>query len=104
MNTSGIRVVEFNVLVLPDEVKETTKGGLYLPDTTKEKDEFGRMEGVMVAASPVAFDYAEWPDPAQKPKVGDRVMFARYSATEVKGADGRKYWMMKDKSIAGVIE
>ena len=104
MNTSGIRPVEYNCLVLPDEVKEQTAGGLFIPQSKKEKDEFARMEGVLVAASPVAFDYAEWPDPADKPKVGDRVVFARYQATEITGKDGRKYWLLKDKAIAGVME
>jgi chaperonin GroES len=104
MNNSGIRPVEYNCLVLPDEVQEKTAGGLILPETTKEKDEFGRMEGELVAVSPLAFTYGEWPDPSAMPKIGDRVMFARYQGTEVKGKDGRKYWLMKDKAIAGVME
>ncbi len=103
MNKSGILPVEFNVLVQPDPVKEKTAGGLLLPETTIERDEFGRTEGVMVAASPLAFTYAEWPDDAMKPKVGDRVVFPRYQAVTMKGRDGVDYWMMKDKAICGVM-
>ena len=103
MNGSGIRPVEYNVLVKPVEVEQKTKGGLLLPETKIEKDEFARTEGVMVAASPLAFNYAEWPD-GTKPQVGNRVIFSRYQADEVRGSDGGKYWLMKDKAIAGVIE
>ena len=102
MNTSGILPTEYNVLVRPDVVPEKTAGGLHLPDLVKEKDEFGRTEGEMVAVSPLAFTYAEWPEGSLKPKVGDRVIFSRYSATEIKGDDGVKYWIMKDTAIAGM--
>jgi chaperonin GroES len=104
MNTSGIKPKEYNVLVKPDDVEKKTKGGIILADSTVEKEEFGRMEGVMVAASPLAFSYAEWPDAGEIPKVGERVLFSRYQATEVQGRDGGKYWLMKDRAIAGVIE
>ena len=104
MNNSGIRPVEYNVLVRPVDVEQKTKGGIILPESKIEKDAFARTEGVIVAASPLAFDFAQWPDPAQKPKVGDQVIFSRYNADEVTGRDGGKYWLMKDKAIVGVIE
>lgn len=104
MNTSGIRPMEYNVLVKPAEVEKTTKGGLILAESTVEKEEFGRMEGTLVAASPMAFRFDDWPDDAQAPKVGDRVLFSRYQATELTGKDGGKYWIMKDKSIMAVME
>jgi co-chaperonin GroES (HSP10) len=61
------------------------------------------MEGTLVAVSPLAFNYDDWPEGAQKPRVGDRVLFSKYNATEILGADGRKYWIMKDRSIAAVM-
>lgn len=103
MNTSGIRPVEFNILVKPDDVERKTKGGIILAESTVEKEEFGRMEGTLIAASPLAFDYAEWPE-GTKPEVGNRVLFSRYQATEVQGRDGGKYWLMKDKAVCGVME
>lgn len=103
MNTSGIQPMEFNVLVLPSEVEAKTKGGIILADETLEKEQFGRMEGTLVAVSPLAFSFADWPDPAEQPQVGQTVVFSKYQATEVTGRDGRKYWLMKDKSIAGVM-
>lgn len=102
-NKSGFLPTEFNVVVLPDDVEEKTTGGVFLPDSTKEKESFGRTDGVLVAVSPLAFTYEVWPEGARIPAVGDRVMFSKYNATEFKGRDGRKYWLMKDKSIAGIM-
>ena len=104
MNNSGIRPMEYNVLVKPVDVEKATKGGLLLPESAIEKEEFGRMEGVLVAASPMAFKFEDWPDDVPGPMIGDRVVFSRYQATELTGRDGGKYWMMKDRSIAGVME
>lgn len=104
MNTSGINPVEYNVLVLPKQVETKTAGGVFLPDTKIEKDEFARMEGELVAVSPLAFSYADWPEESMKPQVGERVLFSKYNATEIMGQDGKKYWIMKDKSIAGVMK
>jgi len=105
MNQSGIRPMEYNVIVKPDEVEATTKGGLIIPPSKIEKDEFARTEGTLVAASPMAFVHGDWPTDADhlKPRVGDRVVFSRYQATEVTGRDGAKYWLMKDRAIAGVM-
>ena len=104
MNDSGIKPMGYNVLVKPQTVEVKTKGGLLLPETVIEKDEFGRTEGVLVALSPMAFAFEDWPDGADKPQIGDRVMFSRYNATETTGRDGEKYWLMKDQSIVGIIE
>lgn len=103
MNTSGIKPMEYNVLVLPSEVEAKTKGGLFLAPETIEKEQFGRMEGTLVAVSPLAFSFADWPDASEQPQVGQSVVFSKYQATEITGRDGRKYWLMKDKSIAGVM-
>jgi chaperonin GroES len=105
-NNSGIRVVEYNVLVKPVEVEAKTKGGLLLADSIVEKEEFGRMEGVLVGVSPMAFKNSDWPADAedQKPKVGDKVIFSRYGATKVTGRDAGEYWLMKDTTVIGVFE
>lgn len=104
MNESGIKPMGYNVLVQPQAVEAKTKGGLLLPEVVIEKDEFGRTEGILVAVSPMAFAFAEWPEGEPKPQPGDRVIFSRYNATEMTGKDGGKYWMMKDQSIVGIME
>lgn len=103
-NKSGIRPCEYKILVLPQEVETKTKGGLLLPETKMEKDGFQRREGIIVDVSPMAFTFPDWPETAQKPKIGDRVMFARYQADEVSGKDGLTYWIMADKSVMAIIE
>jgi co-chaperonin GroES (HSP10) len=101
-NASGIQPTGFYVLVQPVEVEVKTKGGLYIPDDTAEKEGFKRTEGTIVAASPVAFDYANFPE-GQKPGIGDHVIFAKYNATSVKGRDGGDYWLLKDEAIVAVM-
>jgi len=104
MNTSGIKPMEYNVLVKPVEVEAKTKGGLILSESTVEREEFGRVEGYLVAASPMAFTFEDWPEASVGPMIGDRVMFSKYQATEITGRDGAKYWMMKDKAIVAVVD
>ena len=104
LNKSGIRPLEYKVLVLPKEVEAKTSGGLFLPETKMEKDGFQRREGILVDMSPMAFSFPDWPKDTPKPKIGDRVMFARYQADELTGKDGATYWIMADKSIMATIE
>lgn len=103
-NEAGIFPVEYKVLVEPKEIERTTKGGLILADETVEKESFGRQEGVLVAVSPMAFRFEDWPEDAPTPQVGDRVMFSRYNADQVQGKDGKTYWIMNDKSVMAVIK
>ena len=104
MNHSGIRPVEYMVLVAPKKVEEQTASGIYLPDSHKEKEQHAQKEGVLIAVSPLAFNYDTWPDDADKPRVGQRVLFFRYQGDEVEGVDGKTYWLLKDKAIAGVYD
>lgn len=104
LNQSGIRPLEYKVLVLPKEVERKTAGGLLLADSTVEKEEFGRREGILVAKSPMAFRFDDWPDGEPVPQIGDRVMFSRYQADQVMGRDGQTYWLMNDKSVLAMIE
>src|SRR6185503_7468 len=60
--------------------------------------------GRIIDQSPLAYDYAVWPDPALKPPVGNLVWFARYAGAVFEGVDGREYRILKDKDIGAVIE
>lgn len=104
LNTSGIHPTKYNVLVEPKEVQKATKGGLLMPDEVVEKEGFARTEGILVEASPMAFSWPDWPEGAEKPAIGQRVMFAKYNATEMKGADGKNYWLMNDEAIVAVVD
>ncbi len=97
----GIRPSEFNVLVLPEVVEEKTAGGIILPGAAKDAKDAAGQRGRLVAISPVAFDYASFPE-GSKPVVGDVVLFAKFAGTLVTGLDGRDFRLMKDRDIMAV--
>ncbi len=101
-NPSGIMPTEYKVLIAPKLTEEKTKGGIILPDTTKERDQHAQMEGVIVAVSPLAFSYDNWKD-GLPPKVGDAVLFAKYAGAIVTGRDGIDYRIVNDKDVAAVL-
>lgn len=104
VNTSGIKPTEFKVLLRPKEVEEKTAGGIIIPDEKKERDQYAAQEGLLVAASPLAFTYEDnWPAEA-RPQVGQRVIFAKYAGASVKGKDGVDYRLVADKDIGAVLE
>lgn len=99
----GIRCLEYKVLVRPNTDDGTIKlkggGVLYKPDETKERDDAGTMEGVVIEMSPLAFSYE---DNAPKPNVGDTVVFQRYAGLRLKGNDAVEYRLMNDKDVVAV--
>jgi co-chaperonin GroES (HSP10) len=103
-NKSGINPVEFNVLVLPDEVKNKTEGGLMLPDSTVDRNKHSATHGVIVACSPLAFNADIHPEDLPKPQPGQRVVLAQHSGTFVKGKDGVEYRLIKDKDVVATME
>lgn len=103
LNASGIKPVEFNVVVRADKVENISKGGVYIPDMAKDRQQAAAIQGEIIAVSPLAFTYEAWPDEMLKPKAGDRVFFAQWAGMKVKGKDGEEYLILKDKDIAAVI-
>lgn len=104
---ADILPMEFNVVVELDPAESKTAGGIYLPESTKEADKTAADEGTLIAVSPHAFSYAEWPEGARKPQVGDRVLFARFAGVLRKpkaGQDGATLRVIKDKDIMAVID
>ena len=92
------RPLHDRVLVRRVESEERTKGGILIPDTAKEKP----MAGEVVAAGPGA----RGDDGKLQPmdvKAGDRVLFGKWSGTEVK-LDGEELIIMKESDIMGVLE
>ena len=77
--------------------EEKTKGGIIIPDTAKEKP----MEGEIVSVGPGARDESGKLVPLDV-KAGDRVLFGKWSGTEVK-LDGDELLIMKESDIMGVI-
>ena len=103
VNLSGIKPIEFNVLVRQKKVEDVSKGGILIPETAQERQQAAAIEGEIVAVSPMAFTYEKWPEGTFPPKAGDRVFFAKYAGMKVKGCDGDDYLIVKDKDLAAVI-
>jgi Co-chaperonin GroES (HSP10) len=100
----NIEPIEFNCLIRQDEIPKRTKIGLILPEDQVEKRKHAQTLGTLVATSPLAFSYADWPEGARKPEVGDRVVFARFAGTFVDDpAGGEEFRVLKDKDIVAVI-
>src|SRR5574338_1597590 len=94
----AFRPLHDRVVVKRIEAEEKTKGGIIIPDTAKEKPQ----EGEVVAVGPGGRDEAGKLIPIDI-KVGDRVLFGKWSGTEVK-IDGQDLLIMKESDVMGVIE
>jgi len=94
----GFRPLHDRVLIRRVEAEEKTLGGIIIPDTAKEKP----MEGEVVAVGPGARGEDGKIQPLDV-KSGDRVLFGKWSGTEVK-LDGEDLIIMKESDIMGIIE
>ncbi len=92
------RPLHDRVVVRRLEQEEKTAGGIIIPDTAKEKP----MEGEVVAVGPGARD-ENGKIQALDVKAGDRILFGKWSGTEVK-IDGQELLIMKESDIMGIIE
>ena len=92
------RPLHDRVVVKRVDAEEKTAGGIIIPDTAKEKP----MEGEVVAVGPGARGEDGTLHPLDV-KAGDRVLFGKWSGTEVK-IDGEELLIMKESDIMGVIE
>lgn len=102
-NPSGIRPVEFNVLIKQDAIEEKTRMGLIKPDDMVEREKHGQTRGVIVAISPLAFNEDIWPAGMSRPEPGNRVAFAKHAGTFITGDDGQEYRVVKDKDVVAII-
>ena len=98
MAKSKFRPLHDRVVVRRVESEEKTKGGIIIPDTAKEKPQ----EGEIIAVGSGARDEAGKLVPLDV-KAGDRVLFGKWSGTEVK-LNGEDLLIMKESDIMGVIE
>ncbi|GLI91759.1 MAG: co-chaperone GroES [Methylocystis sp.] len=94
----AFRPLHDRIVVKRIEGEEKTKGGIIIPDTAKEKPQ----EGKVVAVGPGARDESGKLVPLDV-KAGDRVLFGKWSGTEVK-IDGDDLLIMKESDILGIVE
>jgi chaperonin GroES len=93
-----LKPLQDRILVQRVEEEETTKGGIIIPDTAKEKPAEGKI--VAVGNGKVGDDGNRIP---LEVKEGDKVLFGKYSGTEVK-IEGEEYLIMREDDILGIIE
>jgi chaperonin GroES len=93
-----IRPLQDRVIVQRIEEEEKTKGGIIIPDTAKEKPQ----EGKVIAVGPGKI-LENGTKTTLDVKVGDKILFGKYSGTEIK-IEGEDFLMMREDDILGVIE
>ena len=88
----NIKPLSDRVLVEPNPAEEKTAGGLYIPDTAKEKPLAGKVVAVGPGTSEVKMEVS----------VGDQVLYGKYSGTEI-NVDGKDYLIMRQNDILAII-
>jgi chaperonin GroES len=94
----NLKPLQDRILVQRVEEETTTKGGIIIPDSAKEKPAEGKV--VAVGEGKVADDGKRV---ALEVKEGDRILFGKYSGTEVK-IDGEEYLIMREDDVLGIIQ
>lgn len=94
----AFRPLHDRILVRRVESEEKTKGGIIIPDTAKEKPQ----EGEVIAVGPGARSEQGQIQPLDV-KVGDRILFGKWSGTEIK-IDSEDLLIMKESDVMGIIE
>jgi chaperonin GroES len=100
MNSTSkrIRPLADRIVVRPCESETTSKGGIVIPDTAKDKP----AEGEVVAIGTGKYSIEGKLQPLQV-KVGDKVLFGKYAGTNVK-LDDQEYLVMREEDVMGVME
>lgn len=98
-----IKATEYKVLIKPEEIKEQTAGGIFIPQEARDKEQAGATKGEIIDISPLAFKYDDWPSDERVPKVGDNVAFARYAGVSIDDSDGETYRLVNDKDIIAIL-
>lgn len=85
------------LLILPEPIEETTKGGIIIPDAAKNRPQVGKV---------VAVGDGAWHDGKKQPvayKAGDNVLYGRYVGTDIE-IDGTEYIIMNADDVFGILE
>ena len=93
-----VRPLHDRVIVKRIEEEETTKGGIIIPDTAKEKPIEGKI--VAVGSGKIGDDGKKIP---LEVKAGDKVLFGKYAGTEIK-IDGEEHLIMREDDIVAIVE
>ena len=96
MSTVNVTPLNDRILVKRLDEEEKTAGGIYIPDSAKEKPQKGEI--IAAGKGKTSDDGTKIP---LEVKVGDKVLFGKYSGTELK-LDGQEYLMMREEDVLGI--
>jgi len=94
----NLRPLGDRMVIKPTEQEEVTSSGIYLPETAKEKPQ----QGTVISIGPGARD-EDGKRIAMDVKVGDLVMYAKYSGTTIK-LSGTEYLILKESDVLAIVE
>ena len=94
-----IRPLGDRILVKPLEAEEKTKGGILLPDTAKEKPQ----EGKVIAVGKGKLNDKGTVQPLEL-KIGNRVLYGKYSGTEISNKEGDQLLIMREEDVFAVLD
>jgi len=94
-----IKPLADRIVVKPLEAQEKTKGGIVLPDTAKEKPQEGKV--VAVGKGKATEDGKVIP---LELKAGDRILYGKYSGTEITTKEGEEYLIMKEEDVFAIVK
>jgi chaperonin GroES len=102
MNQTGIKPVEYKVLIEVDEVSDKSDGGLFLPDSARERQEMAHDRGTLIEVGGMAF--GDWK--GNTPQIGDKVIFNKYAGSMIQHRQEKltKYRLCNDKDICAILE
>ena len=105
LNIKDLQPIEFKILVKLDVVDEMTNGGILLPDSLIDREQYAAERGRIISMAKLAFN-----DDSlfyEKPEVGDRVLFAKYAGMLVEEVGEKremiKYRLMNDKDVCAIL-
>lgn len=100
-NTSGIHPKGHRVLILPDPVEEVTQSGIILSvGENRDRERLAQLKGTIVEIG----DSAWLDQPSPWAKVGDHVIFGKYSGLIYDGADEKEYRIINDLDVVALVE
>src|SRR5690348_5172777 len=96
---AGIQPLGDRIVVKVLEAQEKTQGGIYLPETAKEKPQEGK---VVAVGKGKTLDNGQTQAP--EVKVGDRVLYGKYTGTEITTKDGEELLIMREDDILAIVK
>jgi co-chaperonin GroES (HSP10) len=104
VNDSGLIPTEFCVVVAMDASPDKI-GSILMPAVVEDREKLAADEGTLVAVSPLAFTYDNWPEGSRKPQVGDRVVFRKFAGLlRTNKENGKDFRLLNDKDIVAIVD